>query len=74
MTRTQSSLWPMLPWWTVTPRSAYLSANCWAWSCLPAYPAATVTPRFISRSLMASPMPRVPPVTRAICPFMSAIS
>src|SRR6266571_2764873 len=30
------------------------------------------TPRFISRSQMASPIPRIPPVTRATCPFISA--
>ena len=26
-TRMTSSLWPTLPWWMDTPRSAYLSAN-----------------------------------------------
>src|SRR6266567_7633303 len=30
-------------------------------------------PRFISRSQMASPIPRIPPVTSATCPFMSAM-
>src|SRR5215468_1134011 len=73
MTRTQSSLEPILPWWIVTPWSAYLSANSWAASRLDEYPAATCTPRFISRSQMASPIPRIPPVTRATCPFMSAM-
>ena len=33
-TRRTSSLWPTLPWWMLTPRSAYLSANSRAWSCL----------------------------------------
>src|SRR6266567_446902 len=73
MTRAQSSLEPMLPWWMLTPWSAYLSANCSAWSCPLAKPAATLMPRFISRSQMASPMPRVPPVTSATCPIMSAM-
>src|SRR5882757_6056826 len=73
MTRSQSSLEPMLPWWIVTPWSAYLSANCWAASRLDEYPAAMCTPRFISRSQMASPMPRIPPVTRATWPFISAM-
>ena len=36
-------------------------------------PAATVMPRFVSRLQIASPMPRIPPVTRATCPVMSAM-
>src|SRR5712692_10188518 len=30
-------------------------------------------PRFISRSQIASPIPRIPPVTSATCPVMSAM-
>ena len=67
-TRRQSSGSPMFPWCTVIVPgySAFMvSVNFSAASCWRQYPAATCAPSCASRWLMAAPMPRVPPVTRA---------
>src|SRR6266566_2311228 len=70
-TRRQSSGSPMFPLWTVIVPgySAFMSSvNFSAASCCRQYPAATCAPSWARRWLMAAPMPRVPPVTRATRP------
>ncbi len=67
-TRRQSSGSPMFPLWTVIVPgySAFMSSvNFPAASCCRQYPAAMCAPSWARRWLMAAPMPRVPPVTRA---------
>src|SRR5438094_797080 len=67
-TRRQSSGSPMFPLWTVIVPgySAFMSSvNFSAASCCRQYPAAMCAPSCARRWLMAAPMPRVPPVTRA---------
>src|SRR5918992_838266 len=62
ITRSQSSALPMFPWCSVILASGCASTRRFAASASREYPAATFTPRSTSASLMASPIPRVPPV------------
>src|SRR5215207_3396637 len=52
---------------------SWAAANALAASAPWEYPTATLTPRSASRVLIASPIPRAPPVTSATCPTIPAI-
>src|SRR4051794_981222 len=68
--RWQSSQSPTLPWCTLmsAPSRLSSSAKLCARSAFEEKPAATTAPSSANRRLIAAPIPRVPPVTRATRP------